>query len=657
MSKKKENQEQEMELILRLINHTREYYNITVQDLTFGLCSTTTLSQAMEEDKKGIDKLLAEALLQRLGRSTRKFEFLLDVSQYHLFELRENIRICLERKDSNTAAEILSIYRKKSRYENILHRQMALLFESYILNQQKAAPEEIYTVTEKALRLTIPKFQLECAGSFFYSEVELLLAFRIAYLKMQLGQQEEAAKGYEELHTLMQQERYADGEQMDVFAPILYHLAKYYYQTGAYEKAYEISREGIEQIPKHNKFLYLCELFDINAHALVRTQFWQNEPAQQEQLVEGTLNYQYHKVFREMFEIYVPDWNADTEYPMYREYNVLSMGKIIKQRRLLHGLTQEQLVQAVPGRQYTSRIQEKVAKNNAICDVDTLSRLENGKCSTQWSIEREILNRLKLPMEKWVCRYITDDFKMYQQIETIEKYVNLRNYEQVMVKIKEIKEKSKAQKQYVTNDQWMEMIGYFAEGAREKKDWQADRERLLNLLDMTFPKEKYADVTCFLFSTERELVRNIASNLAREKRSEEAFALLLKIKEGYENICIRPDILIYTLMGVNRSIESVLANKGEFEQANQIIYSEVNNCFKHNILNGLSILLYDLAWNMHTEKSATEDEICRILRIAYAAGCQREHMAIVKHIAAFCEKNYPDKNILSGLVNLHYYES
>lgn len=55
--------------MVRLIEETRERYGIARKQLTDGLCDPSALQKAMCGENHGVDKLLVEAMMQRMGRS------------------------------------------------------------------------------------------------------------------------------------------------------------------------------------------------------------------------------------------------------------------------------------------------------------------------------------------------------------------------------------------------------------------------------------------------------------------------------------------------------------------------------------------------------------------------------------------------------------
>lgn len=99
-----------------IIQSCRKKQKISQKDLCRGLCSVSTLSR-IENDEidKGI--LLIQALTERLGIDSRRFEFFLDDTDYKSFMQRRKIKIALRNKD------ILLSEKEIRYYEKIMERE------------------------------------------------------------------------------------------------------------------------------------------------------------------------------------------------------------------------------------------------------------------------------------------------------------------------------------------------------------------------------------------------------------------------------------------------------------------------------------------------------------------------------------------------------
>ena len=75
---------------VRLIEKIRKEENIKQADLCQGLCSISTLSR-IERGKKQADKMLLEALVERLGKTLVYWEKILNNNDQRLSQLQTKI--------------------------------------------------------------------------------------------------------------------------------------------------------------------------------------------------------------------------------------------------------------------------------------------------------------------------------------------------------------------------------------------------------------------------------------------------------------------------------------------------------------------------------------------------------------------------------------
>lgn len=78
-----------------LIGNIRKRYKISRRALGYGLVSNTALTY-IENGERSVGKLLFEALYQRLGKYSGRFETLVDGDEYELLEMRWNIQDCID---------------------------------------------------------------------------------------------------------------------------------------------------------------------------------------------------------------------------------------------------------------------------------------------------------------------------------------------------------------------------------------------------------------------------------------------------------------------------------------------------------------------------------------------------------------------------------
>ena len=116
----------ENEMLGKLIGDIRVSKRITLQELCAGLCEERMLRK-YENGEVEIEKLMADALMQRLGKSMDKYDVLLNTKEYQLAKNRTHIQELLRRGKLVQAEIAIRNYERELPKEQKLHQQFLLL--------------------------------------------------------------------------------------------------------------------------------------------------------------------------------------------------------------------------------------------------------------------------------------------------------------------------------------------------------------------------------------------------------------------------------------------------------------------------------------------------------------------------------------------------
>lgn len=450
------------DIFCRFIESAREYYGVSRTELVKGICSSSCFSGILSADRK-LDKVMADALLQRLGRGTGDIEYVLNPGEYDLFVKRQEIRSYIENKDPIKAEAAIREYRKKkySAGSDRLHRQFACFAQTHVMALTGTALRKQYALVREALELTMPEYGKRGGRErLLFSETELILVFRMAQLQIMLGERIEGKKALRDLYELLKNSWYDDNQMVHVFAPIIFCFAKVCLEDGEYDRAKRISDDGLRRLRQQQKLYYAAELCRINAMAV-----------------------KHCKCKTETGREAVP-------YPMCHEGNVRSLQHLIKERRILFGYTQEDLA-LLSG-----------------CDCKTVRRLESGRYNTQTDIIRKVLNTLKLSPLKFHMDIVTDCYIIqseYKRAGTAAECGNPREARWLLSVIRQSIDLSIPE-----NRQGLELLEYkilCQEGRLTKEE---GNKRLRKILGCTLPEERINSLGyCCLFKAEKTALRNL----------------------------------------------------------------------------------------------------------------------------------------------------
>ena len=191
----------------------------TQEELCAGVCDPSTLSR-IETGKQAPSRNVANVLLQRLGQPYDRYYTSLTASEAEAEALRTKIDSCAARFQQSLGDEKrqarLDALEQLDRLESLMKREDNIT-RQYILAMRAALGgtagpyrfEVKLNMLLKAIRLTVPKFDLEMLDGRLYSIDETEIISQIAGTYSEAGQHEKAADIFNQLLTYVR-EHYQD---------------------------------------------------------------------------------------------------------------------------------------------------------------------------------------------------------------------------------------------------------------------------------------------------------------------------------------------------------------------------------------------------------------------------------------------------------------
>ena len=616
------------EIMLELIDSLRKAEDVTIEQMTYGLCERSLYAKVLKNGNRRFDKLMMDAFFQRLGKNMRNLDCILDADEYHLFELREKFRDAFFRNDLIKAEEAGKIYAaleicKKSN----VHRQMAELFEIELLLKKKGNDLRILEKAYEAIRETIPGFVLERICDFLYSEVELILLDVILSREEILFGKEKVYPFYKSVYEMFKAERFNDNEQIFRFAHMMYRYARIKVEKEEFEDVIRISDRMIQGLVDDNKIHYLAEFLECKGEAKAGMigALLASDP-EKENLCNNISEKKRAKAIKTVFEKYGPEWDPENDVQIYWEFFVFSTSKIVKQRRINLGLTQEELCW------YNGK---------EICSVDTVSRLENGTHKINLAVERMILKKLNLSGERYKREFVTGDYSEFYKQEEIVRAYSVNDKERVSGLLNEL-EGSRYSNYCPSNRQFLDLRR--ASITLKQQNYDQQFEKYLSLLRLTLLETPYVNMELgnAIFDTEFSIIAEISNLYKLAGRKQDFFKLHGGLVKMYKKIGASENIFYYYIISLERTIASELGNHGRFDESDALAEENLFKCFKYDRLDVVTGFLYCLAWNNHKdERKKTKDKQME-LRASFALADLMGKTDLKKKIINQCQIYYSE---------------
>ena len=560
----------------KLLKNIRTEEKVSLDQLAMGLMSASQLVK-IENGERPINKNIRDRLLERLGVAKELYENLLDLCDFEEWDYKKKILSAIQNKKIEDAYRLLKEYKAHLRENDRINHQFILAMWGEVLKQEGASKEKIAECYRKAVILTIPDAEKVWWEKRPLSVLEMnLLLETIIY-----------GNNMDYLHKCRVLMEYIDTGYYDeimkakIYPKIVYYylkkqiLFKEYWNMETQTENLKICEKAIDKLRDAGRTYYLVELLEIEIQILETMP----EDAVTEYLEKnGTDRINAKELMSMIKKLYaeyeVPAYIQDCTY-FYQQKWIFSMKDVLRTRRAMFGLTQEQLCEG-------------------ICSVKSLRRAEKGQTDMQRETLKKILNRLGLSGQMQWSRLITSDSEVIRMAEELADYINDRKFSVASKQLESLK--SRIDLDIPQNKQ------YFLEkqALLEFEQGKVTREEFVKMekeaLECTLCAENlYRKENVYL--TEREIICISNSWKGMEgKEKKESINLILRLYDNYAlNNGLSQAISVYEI--VTGAAVNELGNNGEHVRAEKIDRKSIKASLSCRRVWDIHYKIYDILWN------------------------------------------------------------
>lgn len=504
----------------KLLKNIRTEEKVSLDQLAMGFMSASQLVK-IENGERPINKNIRDRLLERLGIAKELYENLLDLCDFEEWDYKKKILSAIQNKKIEDAYRLLKEYKAHLRENDRINHQFILAMWGEVLKQEGASKEKIAECYRKAVILTIPD-----AEKVWWEKRPL----SVLEMNLLLETQTENLK---------------------------------------------ICEKAIDKLRDAGRTYYLIELLEIEIQILETMP----EDAVAEYLEKNGTDRinakELMSVIKKLYAEYeVPAYMQDCTY-FYQQKWIFSMKDVLRTRREMFGLTQEQLCEG-------------------ICSVKSLRRAEKGQTDMQRETLKKLLNRLGLSGQMQWSRLITSDREVIRMAEELADYINDRKFSVASKQLESLK--SRIDLDIPQNKQ------YFLEkqALLEFEQGKVTREEFVKMekeaLECTLRAENlYRKENVYL--TEREIICISNSWKGMEgKEKRESINLILRLYDNYAlNNGLSQAISVYEI--VTEAAVNELGNNGEHVRAEEIDRKSIKASLSCRRVWDIHYKIYDILWN------------------------------------------------------------
>ena len=415
----------------KIIYRERVRKGISQEKLYRGICPQGDLSK-IENGKRVPEKLLADALMQRLGRCTDTLEAIMSKEEYTLFDMRESLRRyfggCPEEQETsqdtllqsdeqccisaNSEKQSCDKRKKKSRDQRDTYEKVRKLIQEY--RERKEARQPLHqqflckyeAVNEfrkhgdvpqccrrlgKALDITLPKWKRLNLLEYCLCSQELHLLILIGYFMMR-EDAEYAMRLLDRVGDYLEQ-RYYEEEKVKLFPQCMWLLALYWKEQGNWDRVEKCSSKGVECLTKNSVLPLLVELLRLQLESRERLGRYADAGASEERRVLQN-QLQSPEAVLQRYAGWVLEMDDLSQLHFFYHQDEISLDyETLRDIRRNRGLTQGKLKS---------------------CAQPSLSRIESGKQSPSHEHFREIVREMGVRKSYYISRVQAEDYDLYE---------------------------------------------------------------------------------------------------------------------------------------------------------------------------------------------------------------------------------------------------
>ncbi|OON97852.1 MAG: hypothetical protein ATN36_02425 [Epulopiscium sp. Nele67-Bin005] len=580
-----------MRFINEYIEKTRKDQNYTQAVLTNGLSHYTTLIKLHHNDVY-VERIVIDTLLQRLGVDRVMNENYLVDSEWDLEMDRKQILKYIEEQNLNQANKKLENYKRVAQSDFSIHTQFYLYAKALIDEQMDKPPKLIAIKYKKAICQTVPNFEQVPLNQLLLSFWEVHFIFRYALILEQVDF-EKATEVYNQLLDFFEKKTNINLIVAKYYPKVVLRLSKHLIDTNQHLYLIPLCDRAIEYLIKFGNYTNLPAILQIKL-SLIRED--DKQRVKLERLSDAIV---------EVFEMNNKqlDWEGVGSFEIYSITDCNIIRKVIKARRKILKISQEDLAEGV-------------------CDVKTISRLENNKCKTNFKTCAKLLEKVNLTGDLISDRIPFTSLETYRLRYQISEGLAGYRYDEIALKLEILKSKvdmtNKINQQFITN---VELRIQFQ---RKQITMEQLYDELLKILNLTLPVEKLFTAKVHYFSNQEVLIiaklLQVADRLGRKKEILQWATIIedyFTDKEFNEN---RYHIYTFCM----KEISSIRGNMGDFEQSNKMLSDLLELLLEKDHCCQLDNFYIDIGWNYRKEieqqRNLTEIEqkkYIRYMEIAY----------------------------------------
>lgn len=523
-------------MIGSMIAYERSKQGISSQRLSEGVCSVSAL-QRLERGVRLPDFFVLERLIERLGKSVNKIEFLYDEGAYDIYYLREIIEKSVEQREYEEAEGALAYYESRPEAGEPLHRQYLCKMRAVMAAEREENHTEAIRLLKEALEQTVPGFSWSCLEDYCMGEGEILLLLLWLQENQESGEEPipvEPDKILQYIEKSCQDEE----AKANIYSKAAWVLGTMAMGRQQWQEALRLTLRGEEILADNALLIHLPQFLDRIVELETKCDAKESEAWKRQR-----------DALRKLYDEYGEQWDTGriTLWKNYRQMEVYLVSELFGQERRLIKQSQEKLADVLE------------------MDQKTISRIEGGKYKPKAGTFRKMKEYLQIDRDICTTRIVVEDFSLLEMERKIAKLNANRHEEEAEALFKQLK--SRLSLKWKENEQYIKYMETLFDMELGRISQEEAIRRCEEALKVT-RKNGIEQLDGIVFSRmETFIINYIARCYGQINQKEKGTELVEKVVKGYESSKVDLKYHYTSLALLYQHIAVNCEESNEFERA------------------------------------------------------------------------------------------
>lgn len=582
--------------------------------LCWGLCSQGTYCR-YENGERTPDRLLLNAIVQRLGKSADKLVTILTIKEYRYFLWKKKVLTAVGHEDIDELERLLG---EKEASDLTINKNLQLQFkyrmQALVAWHKEEDIEKGISLLEQAVELTMPNIRFEKMERYYIS--------------------------IEEMHILLELARFwIKGDRVDEATDLLNDIVDYS------DRSYDDYEAKVKILPKAVRMLYpllIQKNRELEGLLLckkaVELLCWQGVLYDLADLMEGYLECAANLFENEEMIRYKRQLQALRE--VYEEYGADIYQQ--KEMRLTYHNQELYLIDEMMQRFRNKKGVSQDVLSEGICTPETISRIESGRRGPNPNNFYALMRKLETEHDYYNGKLETNDFLLLEKLKELERAMTLRDFKEARILLEYLKSEVDMEKKQ--NQQTLmaaENFILFLEKKISSSEFVERCEKALDCENEGWRKTEFWKLQ-FFTNYKITMLNHIAAGYECLQKLDNCIFISEHLMEELDHSKVRLEDRYESSMTVVGNLSSFYGETGDMDKCLEICEKGINLCLESGRGVRLPIFLTHKAEAMNEKANSPTMEGKRYLQYAYYLSDLVSDHSTTAYIENYYRTNYKE---------------